>query len=98
MLKLPQALPRKLPDRSRSPRLLRALPVLPTRWFRRAEFVFLPQAEAGARCKVRQCVRCRPGTTKFAGFVPGGFGFQTAQGRDQPVQFAVVDGSAGAQD
>ena len=35
---------------------------------------------------------------KFAGFVPGSFGFETAQGCYQLVQFAVVDGSAGRQD
>ena len=49
-------------------------------------------------CEVRHCVRRCRGTTKFAGFVPGGFGFETAQGFYQLVQFAVVDGSSGVQD
>jgi hypothetical protein len=34
--------------------------------------------------EVRYGVRRR--TTKFAGFIAGDFGFQTAQGRDQPIR------------
>src|ERR1700730_17578448 len=50
-LRLPRAPPRKPQDRSKNPRVLRALRVFPERWFRPATLGFLRRVAIGARLR-----------------------------------------------